>query len=64
MTTTLAAGQTDTHAARLKDELHKIGIRTDADLREAIRKLPALQIGVMTDPIKTRRRKGGILLNG
>ena len=63
MTTTLAAGATETHADRLKDELYKIGIRTDADLREAIRKLPALQIGIMTDPIKSRLRKGGEVEN-
>lgn len=43
---------------RLKSELEKMGIRSEADLREAIHKLPALQIGIMTDPIKNRTRKG------
>ena len=43
---------------RLKSELEKMGIRSEADLREAIHKLPALYIGIMTDPIKNRTRKG------
>jgi len=43
---------------RLKSELEKMGIRSEADLREAIHKLPALHIGIMTDPIKNRTRKG------
>lgn len=52
-----AAGQT--HKERLEAELKKMNIRSEADLRDAIHKLPALNIGVMVDPIKTRRRKGG-----
>ena len=51
----VAAGQKE----RLETELKKIGIKSDADLRDAIHKLPALNIGLMVDPIKLRRRKGG-----
>lgn len=43
---------------RLEAELSKIGIKTEADLREAITRLPALQIGIMVDPIKEKTRKG------
>lgn len=46
------------HRSRLEAELLKIGIRTDEDLREAIRNLPPLSIGIMTDPIATTQRKG------
>lgn len=54
---TAAAGSV-TQKTRLEEELNKIGIRNEADLREAIRKLPALPIGIMTDPIKHKTRKG------
>lgn len=35
---------------RLKKALSEIGIRTEADLREAIKRLPPLNIYIMTDP--------------
>lgn len=34
----------------LKKELEKIGIRTEEELTEAIRRLPALDIHIMTCP--------------
>ena len=49
---------TKTQKERIQAELLKIGIRTDEDLREAIRKLPPLPIGIMTDPIISKQRKG------
>ena len=54
---TAAAGSV-TQKTRLEAELKKLGITSEADLREAIHKLPALHIGIMTDPIKNRTRKG------
>ncbi len=53
-------GAETSHKSRLKEELLKIGIKTDEDLREAMRKLPPLQIGIMTATITTKQRKGGI----
>jgi len=50
--------------SRLEAELLKIGIKNEADLRNAIKKLPALQIGIMTDPIKDRTRKGAGIYAG
>ncbi len=47
-----------TQKERIQAELLKIGIRTDEELGEAIRKLPPLSIGIMTDPIATKQRKG------
>lgn len=47
-----------TQKERIQAELLKIGIRTDEDLREAIRNLPPLQIGIMADPIIPKQRKG------
>ena len=47
-----------TQSEQLKERLKKMGIRNDADLREAIHALPALNIGIMTDPIKQKTRKG------
>ena len=44
--------------SRLEAELLKIGIKTEADLREAITRLPALPIGIMVDPIRVKTRKG------
>lgn len=44
------------HKSRLEAELLKIGIKNEADLREAITRLPALQIGIMVDPIKQGRK--------
>lgn len=51
-------GAKTSHRSRLEAELLKIGIKTDEDLREAIRNLPPLSIGIMTDPIATTQRKG------
>ena len=51
-------GAKTSHKSRLEAELLKLGIKTDEDLREAIRKLPPLSIGIMTDPIATKQRKG------
>lgn len=50
--------ETKAQKERIKAELLKIGIKTDDDLREAIKKLPPLSIGIMTDPIATTHRKG------
>ncbi len=49
---------------RIEAELLRIGIKSEADLREAIRKLPALNIGIMTDPIKHKARKGAGIYGG
>lgn len=49
---------------RIEAELLRIGIKNEADLREAIRKLPALNIGIMTDPIKHKARKGAGIYGG
>lgn len=46
----------DTLKENLKTELQKIGIRNESDLREAIRKLPPLNLNVMTN---TAVREGG-----
>lgn len=51
-------GAKTSHRSRIEAELLKIGIKTDEDLREAIRKLPPLSIGIMTDPITQTQRKG------
>ena len=40
---------------RIEAELQKIGIRTEADLREAIRTLKPMQIGIMVSPIPPMR---------
>ena len=60
---TAAAGSV-TQKTRLEAELKKLGITSEADLREAIHKLPALPIGIMTDPIKHKMRKGAGIYGG
>ncbi|MCM1218067.1 MAG: hypothetical protein NC548_26575 [Lachnospiraceae bacterium] len=42
----------------IKEALLKIGIKSDEELREAIRSLPPLSISIMTDPIAPAQRKG------
>lgn len=44
----------------LKAELEKIGIRTEEDLKEAIRDLPPLKLYMMTGVIKTKK---GVQIN-
>ena len=45
-------------AELIRRELIKRGINNEADLREAIASLPALQIGIMIDPIKGKTERG------
>ncbi len=42
----------------LKAELLKIGIRTDQDLRDAIRNLPPLKLHIMTGVIRKKKGAG------
>lgn len=45
-------------AELIRRELIKHGIKNGADLQEAISRLPALQIGIMIDPIKGTMKRG------
>lgn len=54
MKTTGILTAAEAHKKRLKEELLKLNIKNEADLREAMQKLPPLCIGLMVDPIKAR----------